>query len=259
MEPKPNSKRPKPEDTELERKHRALEALEVELVERELDLATLRSEIASLEAVFGRVASHRYARLDELHAQLAARMAHKVPLDAERKVVARVARQVAGEGATASEETNGDVHNFIPSKELRQLYREAAKAMHPDLAASEPDRLRREEAMRQVNEAYATGDMARLQNLLADWESSPESVEGEDVGAELVRTIRKIAQAQRRLQAIEQELITIRTTDGYRLREKVALVAAEGRDFIADLGKNLDQEIALLERRLGEAPQGKNR
>ena len=42
-----------------------------------------------------------------------------------------------------------------------------------------------------------------MRSILADWESSPESVEGEGVGPELIRVIRKIAQIQRRLVEIE--------------------------------------------------------
>ena len=60
--------------------------------------------------------------------------------------------------------------------------------------------------MAEVNLAYENGDEAKLGSILADWESSRDTVEGEGVGTELIRVIRKIAQIQRRLTEIELEI-----------------------------------------------------
>ena len=47
---------------------------------------------------------------------------------------------------------------FKPSQNLKQLYRDVAKLIHPDLATDEKERLRRQELMAQVNQAYENGD-----------------------------------------------------------------------------------------------------
>ena len=71
--------------------------------------------------------------------------------------------------------------------------------------------------MAEVNLAYENGDEAKLRSILADWESSPDTVEGEGVGAELIRVIRKIAQIQKRLTDIDAEIQQLNTSDLYRL------------------------------------------
>jgi hypothetical protein len=48
-------------------------------------------------------------------------------------------------------------------------------------------------------EAQIAESQARLQAISREWESAPEAVKREWVSAELVRTIRKIAQAEVRL------------------------------------------------------------
>jgi len=48
-------------------------------------------------------------------------------------------------------------------------------------------------------EAQIAEAQARLQAILSEWVSAPEAVKQEWVSAELVRTIRKIAQAEVRL------------------------------------------------------------
>jgi len=75
----------------------------------------------------------------------------------------------------------------------------------PDFATDDAERVRRQRMMAEANQAYADGNEAKLQAILREWESSPESVKGEGVGAELIRVIRKIAQIEERLHAIEDE------------------------------------------------------
>ncbi len=60
--------------------------------------------------------------------------------------------------------------------------------------------------MAQANEAYRRGDAESLQRILAEYRDVSDSIPGEGIGAELVRIIRQIAHAKKRLAAIEQEL-----------------------------------------------------
>ena len=58
-----------PEACELEEKRSALALLETELVERELELSTLKQELAVLEAEYLRLVGTLYVDLDELKAR----------------------------------------------------------------------------------------------------------------------------------------------------------------------------------------------
>ena len=67
--------------------------------------------------------------------------------------------------------------------------------------------------MAQANEAYRRGDAESLQRILAEYRDVSDSIPGEGIGAELVRIIRQIAHAKKRLAAIEQELGELRQSE----------------------------------------------
>jgi tetratricopeptide (TPR) repeat protein len=61
-----------PEREELEEKRRQLEALDEELAQRELDLATLNITLARFGYLYFRIVGVRYAELDDLESRVAA-------------------------------------------------------------------------------------------------------------------------------------------------------------------------------------------
>jgi chromosome segregation ATPase len=106
--------------------------------------------------------------------------------------------------------------------------------------------------MAEANRAYEEGDEERLRVILQEWESSPEAVKGEGAGADLVRVIRKIAQAEERLRAIEIEVSQLKESDLYKLKTKVEEAEKEKRDLLAEMAKQLDKQIADARERLDE-------
>ena len=114
------------------------------------------------------------------------------------------ARARANESAHESkiiQETAGHGEKFKPSDDLKKLYRDVAKSLHPDLATDDDDRARRQRFMAEANQAYEEGNETRLREILREWESSPDAIKGDGVAAELIRVIRKIAQVQERLRS----------------------------------------------------------
>ena len=98
--------------------------------------------------------------------------------------------------------------------------------------------------MQEINAAYAAGDQDRLEELARQWDASPESVEGQGVGADLVRTIRQISLVNDRIEAVRAEIAEIRESeDCLMLSEATAKGLAI---YIADLEATLDTEIAQL-------------
>ena len=142
------------------------------------------------------------------------------------------------------------MQNFSPSLTLKQLYRDIAKQIHPDLATDPEEHRRREILMAEVNRAYAAGDAERLQQLFRDWQESPESIQGDDTNAELQRTIRKIAQSQDRLRSIEAQISTLENTDLFNLLQKQQQVEKIGRNLLKEMANQLEQQIQTAQAQL---------
>jgi hypothetical protein len=240
-----------PEELELERKQAKLAALEGELIQRELDLATMRAELADFESRYLRTVGVLYAELDEIEAQIVEAQARREPSNSEAQERAYRARAQAKE----SSETARDiaVPKAKPTESSKRLFREVAKRIHPDLATNDADRARREKLMAEVNLAYENGDEAKLRSILADWESSPDTVEGEGVGADFIRIIRKIAQIQKRLTNIDAEIQQLNTSDLYQLKAKAGEGETQGRDLLREMALQVKQQIETAKERLAAA------
>jgi peptidoglycan hydrolase CwlO-like protein len=237
-----------PEERELEKKQAELSSLEAELIQRELDVATLRAELADFESRYLRTVGVLYAELDEIEAQIAEAQARRRPSDSKAQEQATRARAQAQESAQTARPAAEPRPK--PTENLKKLFREVAKCIHPDLATNDTNRERREKLMAEVNLAYENGDEAKLRSILADWESSPDTVEGEGVGAELIRVIRKIAQIQKRLTDIDAEIQQLNTSDLYQLRAKADEVEREGADLLEEMASQVEQHIEAAKERL---------
>jgi chromosome segregation ATPase len=248
------TRRQTPEEKELNKKLSELAALEAELAQRELDLATLQAELHAFENRYLRIVGVRYAELDEIEAQIAEAIANLNPKDSEAQEQAAEARAQAQESAeaTGNIQEQKEPLKFKPSESLKKLYREVAKSIHPDLATDDEERTRRHLLMAEANRAYEEGDEARLEAILREWESSPESVKGEGIGIDLVRVIRKIAQIEERLRTIEIEINQLKESDLYKLKVKVEEAEKEGRDLLAEMAEQLDKQIADVRKHLAE-------
>jgi hypothetical protein len=234
----------KPEERELARKRKEQERLEAELAECELRLATLRGELKALEARYLHMVGAPYAELDELRAQIAERLAAEEPENERLQRAAREARARANESRTAVPSEESEHKPFSPSPELKRMYREAAKRIHPDLTADANDRARRQELMAEVNQAYQQGDESGIAKILDVYESSPEAVQGEGPGAELVRVIRKLSLMNNRLTEIETELQIILNSDLYLLKVQADDAQEQNRDLLAEIADKVRQRIA---------------
>jgi len=246
--------RPKPEDEELTLKKKELESLENRLIELELQLIGLRGELAAFERLYLQRVGRLYAELDEIDAQIAELLARSQPANSEAQEVAREARARADESRTdTTEPITQQTTRFIPSPSLKNLYREVARTIHPDLAADDSDRAKRQELMAEANLAYENGDERKLRAILEEYESSPESVFGQGTAAELVRVIRKIAQVKRRMAEIESETDRFRASELFELKMKVDEGTKRGRDVLDEMASAIQSQISVRQGELREA------
>lgn len=249
----------KPEERELARKRAEQAAIEAELADRELRAANLRAELGSFERRYLHFVGSRYAELDEWKAKLAERVAREQPGNERAQQSARVARAIAGETKSAVGDENAkEPRAFKASPEMKRLYRDVAKRIHPDLTSDRKDRAKRQQLMAEANQAYEKGDEVRLAKILAEYDCSPEVVEGDGAGAELVRVIRRVSQARSRLAEIEAEMHELVRSDLYELKSRVEEAEKSGRDVFAEMTEKVEEQIALAKERL-EAPLSRSR
>lgn len=236
-----------PEEEELERKRADLARLEAELSERELELATLQAELGAFERRYLEIVGRQYAELDRLEAEIAEAVARQHPGNKSAETRAESARAKARESADATGKVGPSPpgRDFKPSESLRRLYRQAVMALHPDLTTDPAEKERRHRFMAEINKAYADGDEERIRQILREWQASPESVVADGPGAELVRVIRKTAQVRNRLEAIERELAQVRESELFQLKAQVEEGDRDGRDLLAEMAHNVDEQIAI--------------
>ena len=242
-----------PEERELDSKLAELAVLEEQLAQRELQLSTLQAELKAFELRYLRVVGSRLAKMDDITARIAEVLALLNPSDDTVRQYADQARKEARRSAHAAGSASAEPEKllrFKPSERLKTLFRELAKLVHPDLTTDEGERARRTPLMAEVNAAYQAGDEARLEAIRRDWAHRPESVEGEDVAARLVRAIRKVSQLTDRLAAIDAEISRMEGSDTCKLRTQSEVTEDEGGDLLNEMAAELDEDIAARQRQL---------
>jgi len=234
-----------PEEIELEIKKNKLSELEEALANNELDLITIQKELQDFQKVYLCIVGRKIAELDELEAKINEVQTRKFPHDEMLKERASEFRTRANESSYAYqfEYLHGVADQVSISPTIKKTYRNLAKKIHPDLAVNEEDRSFREEFMKRANEAYKEGDEEKLLDILQEWESSPEQIEGDGIGAELIRTIRKIDNISKRIENIKREFSELFSSDLYILEQKVDKARSENRDLLQEMVKELDIRI----------------
>jgi hypothetical protein len=232
-----------PEEEELHRKREELAAIRSALAERELKLADFRSQLAVFQGRYMRQVGVLYAELDDWQARIAELQAK---LDGSESARERAA-QARDQARTTHEAAHGEASkapDFQPSADLKALFREVAKRVHPDFAKNAEDEHRRTRAMAQANEAYSRGDADALQRILDEYRDDSDSVPGEGIGAELIRIIRQLSQAKKRLAAIEKELSELRQSEIALFHQDAETAQQQGRDLLAELATAAREKIA---------------
>ena len=242
------ARRVSPEEEELARKREELALLQAELADHELRLTNLRTELASFEGQYLRQVGTLYAELDQWNAKIAERLAEQDGTEEARSDAAQ-ARTQAEKSSAAVREAAAKTEEFKASPELKKLFKEVAKRIHPDLATDDADRQKRTQLMAEANAAYQRDDIETLRRILEEYESSPESVRGEGIAADLVRVIRQIKQIKARLSQIKLEIAALVESDIAKLRAKVDAASAEGRELLSEMAEDVRKRIDMARRR----------
>jgi len=209
-------------------------ALRDRLAAIEAEQAALEAELAVFQADYTRRVVTVLAQLHEAEARLAA-------LTAEPRAAA--AAEERSRRTTGAAEAVSAPPWPVPPPELKQLFRDAAKRMHPDVAAGTDARLHAEAFMKRLNDAYRAGDGEKILDLMRQWEASPFASPGGEPAATAPVLEDAVARAQRRLEAV-------RASELAELMERHMAAAVEGRDYLAEVRAGIEANLAAARERL---------
>jgi len=234
-----------PEEQELARLDAQQKDLEEQLASAELALETATMETERFKQRYFRTVGALYAELDALDAKIDNAQLKQAPNDPQHRANAKAskerAKKTAEEAGLAAIQSKPEPE-ITP--ELKQAYRRAVKILHPDLALTEKERLRRTALMAQINLAYKRGDLNAIELIIKEYGEEPEAIVGEDVASRIVKSIRRIAQLRRRIEEVGMLLEGLKESDVYQLKQTVEEQETNGGDPLGDLARDLKKQIS---------------
>jgi len=140
------------------------------------------------------------------------------------------------------EQQNIDTLSDEEKKELKRLYRKAAKLCHPDIVADEYKQ-KAQEIMKEVNEAYNKQDLEKIKMILNHLENGslfqPSSEVVNDV--EILKT--KISEIKMKIDKIKSEIEAIKNDETYLLISEID----DWDRYFEELKEKLQEEKERLE------------
>jgi hypothetical protein len=221
------------------------ESLSRELAEKELELATLESKLSAFEKRYAGRVGILIAELDGLEKEIA-RELYRLHPEEKTKAGFQKAEKKAKSSRDAVDEKikQAEKEPFIPSEELKNLYRKIAKTIHPDLATEESEREFRTSLMARANAAYKNGDMEALEQILYEWEH--RDTESFRKAAQIIETVpreQRLRKIRMHIQELERRIQALYQSELYTLMMKVEQAGREGRDLLGDMAKDLQIQI----------------
>ena len=204
------------------------------MLRREGELDALKVELQKLQSRYLGEIGSLYRELSELEDQI---------FEAEVRAGLRppAVEQADNDSAGTADAERGFqcANRSQPSDELKRVFRDVAKSIHPDLAADGPEWNRRHSLMAEANRAYAERDEDRLRLILHAWQNDPDSISDDEPDA----TTRRIAILEQQLVVIDAEFAELRKSAIYRLKTKIDSTRAEGWDLFAEMRLQVQSEV----------------
>jgi hypothetical protein len=233
---------------------REAERLRDRLAAIEEEHATLEAELAAFNADYTRVVVSVLAELHELEARIAALVARRSG-SAEDKRAARSARDRARQ-TTAAVKAIPAAPGPLPTGDLKKLFREAAKRMHPDLAPDDETRGHAEAFMKRLNQAFAAADEAAVVDLVRQWELSPYATAPAAETVHAARAVRRVSALQAAVDRAQARLDEVRSSELAGMLERTMAAAVAGSDLLAEWRASAEVALAGARVRLAALEGG---
>ncbi|MFE9422393.1 rhodanese-like domain-containing protein [Kitasatospora sp. NPDC006697] len=248
-------------DPEMALLEERVAATELAWLTLDVDVATLRVEIDNFALVHHQRLGPLYARLDELEALVAEARA-VLSGDPEDLRRAAEARQVVDglpdldalidsvrEAAQQQERPEPEPPRRVrPGKEAQRLYRELARAAHPDLSPEPAEQERRSAFIARANEAYGRGDTAALRALAEEWSTAPEAAPQPGTPERGEWLHQRLAWLSARIAELAAEQVRLESGP---MGELLALAPGDPEQLLAELAEQLLATAEERRRELG--------
>lgn len=242
--------------TERDKKLNEYEALRSVLSQLELEFANLQMELRAFELRYLQHVGYLLAELDEIEAKISELLFKLAPNDPQYKQKAKEDRQKAEQTfreAKFAEEQPPEKTQYQASDDLKSLYREVAKKVHPDLAENEADRAIRSEWMKQANQAFAEQDLGKLKEILMDAAlSGIGERSADDEKLKIERLNQKIEALKVKIEKLRGEIQRMLASDIHQLMQNVISAELFGRNLLDEIANDLLAQIAQRKARLEE-------
>ena len=223
-------------------------ALLEQLAERDRALTALKTELLALQERYLTEIGPLYAELGELDAAVA---------ELEIRLGLRSAEPEEITDADEDPEAPVGCGNLAaPSADLKRIFRDVAKAVHPDRALDDAARFRRHSLMAEANRAYAEQDEDRLRLILRVTEQSPDTSVGDTPEAAEARLAHRATELEMRLADLERDFAAVRGSAIARLQRRIDETRAQGWDLFAEMLQHVRREIARARARLASIRPG---
>jgi hypothetical protein len=230
------ARQPRPEDAELFRRRAELASIRSRLAGREAVLDHLRAQLNSFEGRYIRQVGVLYIQLDEWEDRIA-------ELNNPTQPQPEALEPEPGTELTPTDEPDP------AALDLKSLFREVAKRIHPDRARSAHDELHRNHLMSQANAAFDRNDRDLLQRMLNGYDPSTDTGDDQPAAAQLARLTEQIAQTEQDILTLNTEIEALAASEMADLRDRTATAALEGRDLLAELAARVKGSIGIAMRR----------
>jgi hypothetical protein len=237
----------KSDEDDIEGLRSRVVALEAMLGERDSELARMKSDLDVFRVRYRQQVGTLHEQLDKLELAIAEAELGELSKRLEQRPSDPGESSDSGESAASARPAPPP---RFTSDAVRRLFRDVAKAVHPDLASDAIARDRRHALMVEANRAYAVGDAEQLRWILDAWERSPEAVQGSDPEAMQLRLVRRVAQIEEQLAMLAVDLATLKASPLWKLKAMVDEAAANGKDLVRDMVARLQRDIMVATNRL---------
>ena len=244
---KPNKS---PEEIELGKYKEQVAQAEGQMLELEAELADMLRSIKWFKDQMTATIAPLILKLHILDVEVAAARGNKAGLDKALQALRELLGDYSG-APTTPPDSDADWQEKPADDELKSMFRDAAKKIHPDLADDEQDRELRTRLMADLNEAYAKGDKDAIRNIVDQYNASEDAVQGEGVGYDLMRMIRRLYKIRNHITELESMKASLEQSDDWANVLAVREAEDRGENYFRNFSEKLMKRIEYLETQLG--------